>query len=255
MVRRLAFMLVAWMCLAGGAFAQAPAVTSLTFPALTGRVVDGGNLLSAADRTALTADLADLEAKTTDQLVIVTLSSLQGTTIEDYGYQLGRRWKIGQKDKDSGVLLIVAAAERKVRIEVGYGLEGTLTDAATKLIIENAILPAFRAGDFALGIRNGTGQIAQLLRAEAGTAPQAAGQAAPAGSNANAPVWPLILLGVFGVGLLIFCAVSGGAACRGIMQVLFVLALSGRGGSSGDRQSSFSGGGGSFGGGGSSGSW
>jgi uncharacterized protein len=255
-MRRLAFTLVALVCLAGGAFAQAPAVTSLTFPALTGRVVDGGNLLSAADRSALTSDLADLEAKTTDQLVVVTLPSLQGTTIEDYGYQLGRRWKIGQKDKDSGVLLIVAAAERKVRVEVGYGLEGTLTDAATKVIIENTILPAFRTGDFPLGIRNGATQIAQMLRADAGTAPRPPGQAAPAAwSGANGPVWPMILLGVFGVGLLIFCAVSGGAACRGIMHVLFIVALSGRGGSSGNRSSSFSGGGGSFGGGGSSGSW
>ena len=260
MIRRLAFILVAWLCLAGGAFAQTPTAppttTALTFPALTGRVFDGGGLLSAADRTALTADLADLEAKTTDQLVVVTLPSLQGTTIEDYGYQLGRQWKIGQKDKDSGVLLIVAAAERKVRIEVGYGLEGTLTDAATRIIIENTILPAFRTGDFALGIRNGVAQITQLLRPDAGTAPRPAGQATPAGTGANGPVWPMILLGVFGVGLLIFCAVSGGVACRGIMQILFVVALSGRGGSSGNgRSPSFSGGGGSFGGGGSSGSW
>ena len=250
-----AFTLLVWVCLAGGAFAQAPAATSLTFPALTGRVVDGANLLSATDRAALNSDLADLETKTTDQLVVVTLPSLQGTTIEDYGYQLGRRWKIGQKDKDTGVLLIVAATERKVRIEVGYGLEGTLTDATTRLIIENTILPAFRTGDFATGIRNGTIQIAQLLRADAGTAPRQARQAAPDGSNANASVWPMILLGVFGVGLLIFCAISGGGACRGIMQVLFLLALSGRGGSSGNRSQPFSGGGGSFGGGGSSGSW
>lgn len=255
MIRRLAFTLFAWVCLAGGAVAQAPAATSLTFPSLTGRVVDGGNLLSAAERAALTSDLADLEAKTTAQLVVVTLPSLQGTTIEDYGYQLGRGWKIGQKDKDSGVLLIVAAVERKVRIEVGYGLEGTLTDATTKLIIENTILPAFRTGDFGLGIRNGTAQIAQLLRADAGTAPRATAQASSAGSNANAPLWPIILLGVLGVGLLIFCAVTGGAACRGIMQILFLLALSGRENSSSNRSRPFSGGGGSFGGGGSSGSW
>ena len=256
MIRRLAFTLVTWFCLAGLSFAQAPAVTGLTFPALTGRVVDGGGLLSAADRAALTSDLADLEAKTTDQLVVVTLPSLQGRTIEEYGYQLGRFWKIGQKDKDSGVLLIVAAVERKVRIEVGYGLEGALTDATTRLIIENTILPAFKTGDFALGIKNGTAQIAQLLRADAGSAPGNVAHAAPATTlKPDTPVWPMILLGVFGIGLLIFCAVSGGAACRGIMQVLFVLALSGRGGSSGNQSQSFSGRGGSFGGGGSSGSW
>jgi uncharacterized protein len=125
MVRRIVITLIAWICLTGAGVAQ-----TLTFPELTGRVVDEAGLLSAADSAALTASLADLEARTTDQLVIVTLKSLRGTTIEDYGYQLGRRWKIGQKDKDSGVLLIVAASERKVRIEVGYGLEGTLTDAA-----------------------------------------------------------------------------------------------------------------------------
>jgi uncharacterized protein len=252
---RLAVTLVVWLCFAGGAFAQAPSVTALKFPALSGRVVDGAGLLSASDRSALTADLADLEATTTDQMVVVTLPSLQGRTIEDYGYQLGRFWKIGQKDKDSGVLLIVAAVERKVRIEVGYGLEGTLTDAATRLIIENTILPAFKTGDYALGIKNGTAQIVRLLRGNLGNAPRAATPGVPAGSSSDASVWPLILLGVAGVGLLIFCAVTGGAACRGIMQILFMVALSGRSGGSGNRSSSFSGGGGSFGGGGSSGSW
>ena len=253
MIRRLALALVGWLCLAGGALAQAPATPSLGFPALTGRVVDEAGLLPAADRASLTADLANLEARTTDQLVVVTLRSLQGTTIEDYGYQLGRRWKIGQKDRDSGVLLIVAAAEHQVRIEVGYGLEGTLTDAATKLIIENAILPAFKTGDFALGIRTGESQIAQLLLGEAAAANSVAAPVAQPASAA--PVWPLILFGVFCAGLLLFCAVRGGAACRGIMQLLYLVALSGGRGSSGDRSSSFSGGGGSFGGGGSSGSW
>ena len=256
MIRRLVFTLIAWASLAGGAFAQSPTATSLTFPTLTGRVVDDGGLLSAADRTALAGELADLEAKTTDQLVVVTLPLLQGATIEDYGYQLGRRWGIGQKDKDSGVLLIVAAAERKVRIEVGYGLEGTLTDAATRLIIENRILPAFRAGDFPGGIKGGVSGIIQVLGDAAVTRPGAAARgAAVAPPQAGTPVWVGVVLGLGGVGLLIFYAVKGGAACRGIMQLLLLLALSGRGGSSRGRSSSFSGGGGSFGGGGSSGSW
>ena len=107
--------------------------SSLTFPRLTGRVVDEAGILDAATRAELTQKLADLEAKSTDQLVVVTLRSLQGTSIEDYGYQLGRAWQIGQKGKNNGVLLIVAPNERKVRIEVGYGLEGTLTDAITSL--------------------------------------------------------------------------------------------------------------------------
>lgn len=252
MMRRAILAVVALLCLTAVGVAQ-----TLTFPTLTGRVVDDAGLLSPSDRAVLAASLADLEAKTTDQLVVVTLKSLQGTAIEDYGYQLGRNWKIGQKDKDSGVLLIVAAAERKVRIEVGYGLEGTLTDAATKLIIENAILPAFRTGDFAGGIRNGAGEIIQLLLRAGGRGapPTHAGTLPVRGESGNMPVWLVIVLGVGGVGLLIYCAVTGGAACRGLMQILLIVALSGRGGSSRGRSSSFSGGGGSFGGGGSSGSW
>ena len=110
-----------------------PRTGALTFPTLTGRVVDEANILDpATQRAALTQKLADLEAKSTDQVVVVTLKSLQGTSIEDYGYQLGRHWQIGQKDKNNGVLLIVAPNERKVRIEVGYGLEGTLTDLVSQ---------------------------------------------------------------------------------------------------------------------------
>ena len=250
MARRVIFAAIAWICLTCAGVAQ-----TLTFPALSGRVVDEAGLLSVADRAALTQSLADLEAKTTDQLVVVTLKSLQGTEIEDDGYQLGRHWKIGQKDKDSGALLIVAAGERKVRIEVGYGLEGTLTDAATKVIIENAILPRFKTGDFAGGITSGVADIIQLLGGDAASThgPTAA---APGNTRPNTLPWPLIVLGLVGVGLLIFCAVTGGGgACRAIMQIVFVMALSGRGGGSSPGESSFSGGGGSFGGGGSSGRW
>jgi uncharacterized protein len=242
---------VVWLC-----FVTIGAARALTFPALSGRVVDEAQLLMPAERASLTASLADLEAKTTDQFVIVTLKSLQGTTIEDYGYQLGRHWQIGQKDKNSGVLLIVAAAERKVRIEVGYGLEGTLTDALTKVIIENAIVPAFRSGNFAGGIKSGTDEIIRILRKEAGTLPVTANRGmAPTGPDAPMPVWLVIVLGVGAVALLIFCAVSGGSACRAIMQVLLIAAMSGRGGSSRGGSKPFSGRGGSFGGGGSSGSW
>ena len=252
---------LAWLCLAAAAMAQAPSTSTLSFPPLTGRVVDDAGLLSAGDRAALDTTLARLEAKTTNQLVVVTLKSLQGSAIEDYGYQLGRRWQIGQKDKNSGALLIVAPAERKVRIEVGYGLEGTLTDAATRLIIENAILPAFKTGDFPAGIKAGTALIAQLLGGDAGAgtgqvAPStvAPSPAAPSEVAGARPVWPAVLLALAVVAFVIFCAVSRGMACRAILQVMFFAALSGRNNSSGG-SSSFSGGGGSFGGGGSSGSW
>src|SRR5205085_8601810 len=109
----------------------------------------------AATRSALTQKLADFETKTTAQLVVVTLKSLQGTSIEDFGVQLGRHWQVGQKGKNNGALLIVAPNEHKVRIEVGYGLEGTLTDAITRLIIENSILPRFKANDYPGGIARG----------------------------------------------------------------------------------------------------
>ena len=136
---------------------------ALTFPPLSGRVVDEAGIFDPATRTALERKLADFETKTTGQLVVVTLKSLQGTSIEDYGYQLGRHWGIGQKEKNSGALLIVVPSERKVSIEVGYGLEGQLTDAVSRLIIENAIVPRFRAGDFVGGINRGVDDIIQAL--------------------------------------------------------------------------------------------
>lgn len=258
MIRHAVIAVVAWLCLTCSVIAQTVPAPTLTFPALLGRVVDDAGLLSEPDRDELTRSLADLDAKTTDQLIVVTLKTLQGRPIEDYGYQLGRAWGIGQKDKDSGALLIVAAAERKIRIEVGYGLEGTLTDATTKIIIEDTILPRFKAGDFPGGIKAGTAAIAQLLIGDAASArasPQAS-VSTDGRQSAPIPLWLVIVLGLGGVGLVIFCAVTGGRGpCRLIMQVLFMLALSGKGGSSQGRSSSFSGGGGSFGGGGSSGSW
>jgi uncharacterized protein len=137
------------------------------FPPLTGRIVDEAQLLSPADEQELTKTLTDLEAKSTDQLVIYTTNSLQGYEIEDFGYQLGRAWQIGQKDKNNGALLIVAPKDRKVRIEVGRGLEPQLTDIMTKLIIQNAILPAFRRGDFAAGIKAGVRDIRDVMLGDA----------------------------------------------------------------------------------------
>ncbi len=236
---------LAWICLSWTCLAQ-----TLTFPALTGRVVDEAGLFSEADRADITRALAGLETKTGDQLVVVTLKSLGGTSIEDYGYQLGRHWKIGQKDKDSGVLLIVAPNERSVRIEVGYGLEGTLTDAATKIIIETVILPRFRTGDYRGGVSAGADRIIQLLSDETG-----AKQAAATANVADQPVWSIILVALFAVAMLIYCVISGGILCQFLLQILYMLLSSGGGRSSGSSEGSFSGGGGSFGGGGSSGKW
>ncbi len=137
--------------------------SDINFPLLTGRVVDNAHILSSGAIAGLTQELADHEKQTTNQVVVVTLPSLQGQTIEEFGVQLGRHWGIGQKAKDNGVLLIVAPNERKVRIEVGYGLEGTLTDAKSSQIVYGVILPDFRAGKMEQGIVDGTKEILDVL--------------------------------------------------------------------------------------------
>src|SRR5258708_6252866 len=185
---------IAGLCLVFIAVAAA-AVAALTFPTLTGRVVDEAGILNAATRDALTAKLAALEAKTTDQLVVVTLKSLQGTSIEDFGVQLGRAWKIGQKDKNNGVVLIVAPNERKVRIEVGYGLEGALTDAVSRFIIENSIVPRFRANDVPGGIVRGIDDIIDVLTGDPEEWKRRAAK------RPEAPDWVAILLGLWAFGL------------------------------------------------------
>jgi uncharacterized protein len=242
--------------------AFASAASALTFPQLTGRVVDDAGILDPAAKAAIERKLADFEAKTTGQLVVVTLKSLQGTSIEDYGYQLGRAWGIGQKEKNSGALLIVAPNERKVRIEVGYGLEGNLTDAVSKLIIENAILPRFRAGDFSGGITRGVDDIIQAATVDPDEWKARANKRPDAQPGAlDVLVFLLFLFVVF----MIIRNVGrrgppgGGRPGRGGPMIVPVPIPWGSGSSrssggfSGD--GGFSGGGGSFGGGGASGSW
>ena len=138
-----------------------------TYPVLTGRVVDGANLLVPDVRQRLEDKLKAHEDKTSDQVVVATLPSLQDITIEDFANGLFRRWQLGQKAKNNGVLLIVAPKERKVRIEVGYGLEGALTDALSKVIITTAIAPKFKTGDFAGGIEAGVDAILTILAGDA----------------------------------------------------------------------------------------
>jgi uncharacterized protein len=154
------FLLGALLLFAPGGIALAQ---NYDFPQLTGRVVDEANILDPAARIDLETKLETLEKQTTTQFVVVTLKSLRGRTIEEYGYQLGRHWGIGQKGSNNGVLLIVAPNERKVRIEVGYGLEGTLTDAITSVIIQSVVLPRFRANDYPGGIQNGADAVIKVL--------------------------------------------------------------------------------------------
>jgi uncharacterized protein len=228
---------------------------ALDFPALSGRVVDDAGVLDEGTRAALTQKLAEFEAKTTDQFVVVTLKSLQGTSIEDLGVELGRHWQIGQRDKNNGVLLIVAPNERRVRVEVGYGLEGALTDAVSRLIIENGITPRFRAGDFAGGITRGVDDIISVLSGDAeewkARAARRPDTVSHTDSTRNDTIWPVIWV-VLVVMLVVFiCSMLAGALCAAILRLFAMLSLvSGRGSSGG-----FSGGGGSFGGGGASGRW
>src|SRR5918993_2497506 len=143
------------------------AALAQSFPQLTGRVVDAANLLKPEERAALEAKLKAHEDKTTDQVVVATLRSLEGTEIEDYANRLFRHWQLGQKGKDNGALLLVAPQERKVRIEVGYGLEGALTDALSKVIIATAIAPQFQKGNFAGGIDAGVDAMLSILTGDA----------------------------------------------------------------------------------------
>jgi uncharacterized protein len=157
---RLAVAFAAMLCTIAAALA-------LTFPALSGRVVDRANIISAETRSAIDQKLAALEAKSGIQLVVATVPSLEGEEIEPYANQLFRSWQLGEKTKNNGVLLLVAPNERRVRIEVGYGLEGTLTDALSKVIITNAITPRFKAGDFSGGIARGVDDIITVLTTDA----------------------------------------------------------------------------------------
>ncbi len=151
-------------CLALVLIATAVSVSAKPdFPKLTGRVVDDAGMLSSGAQARLTRMLAALEQANGDQVVVVTLPDLGGDSIETYGYQLGRAWGIGQKKKNNGALLIIAKKERAIRIEVGYGLEGQLTDARSSVIIHQVIEPAFKKGDFDAGVLQGTAAIVQLL--------------------------------------------------------------------------------------------
>ena len=189
---------VALLAVASPAFAQ-------SFPELTGRVVDQADLLDPAQEAELTARLAALETQSNRQLVVATVNSLEGYDIADYGYQLGRTWGIGQDgegeaEKDNGLILLVAPNERKVRVEVGYGLEGIMTDALSSIIIQNDILPQFRDNNMAGGIIAGVDRISTQLTLpedEARLIAQDAGQQASQGDGGNIGLmifWAFILI-------------------------------------------------------------
>lgn len=258
--KRMTLALAIVFAFAGAAFA-AP-----TFPPLTGRVVDDAHILSPDVQAQLTQKLADLEQRTSRQLVVVTLPSLQGYEIEDYGYQLGRAWGIGQKKLNNGVLFIIAPNEHRMRIEVGYGLEPILTDALSSVILNTAVLPKFKSGDMQGGVVDGTNAIVEQLLLDAPAAKarvaQAEQQAKDRDSGSGLDPGTVIFIIIIVIFILGRLFGGGGRGGGGGMGALPWIILSGMGGGRGGGfggggfgGGGFSGGGGGFGGGGSSGSW
>jgi len=276
-------MTILWLCLL---FLALPAQAQ-TFPKLTGRVVDAAHLLTPEQVLDLTSKSAALEAQTKRQFVVATIPSLEGRPIEQYGYQLGRAWGIGQKGEDDGVILLIAPKERKVRIETGYGARVFLTDAMASVIVRNAILPRFKQNppDYGGGIIAGADQIIKQMslppeqaQRNINSAEQAQ-RARATDSPGFGPIifWIVIILFVI---MPVVRGLAGGGRGRRYQRrkggdggispwvVLWGLNELSRGsrrggwggggfggGGGGFGGGGFSGGGGSFGGGGASGSW
>lgn len=256
-----ALLVLAFLLLPGLARAQ-------SFPELTGPVVDQANILPTDVEARLAEKLTALKAQSQRELVVVTLPDLQGYEISDYGYQLGRHWQLGTKDKNEGAMLIIAPKERKVRIEVGYGLEPVLTDGLSSLIISQQIVPRFKAGDMPGGIEAGTDAIIRQLTLPADKAAQIAAKAQKQDKAHGVPfgvvVWLIIFFLFFVLPML--RRMGGGRHYRGsglgpviVWEVLNAAAHASRGGGGGGwgggGGGSWGGGGDSFGGGGASGSW
>ncbi|WP_423824103.1 TPM domain-containing protein [Salinisphaera sp. SPP-AMP-43] len=235
------------------------------FPQLTGRVVDNADMLSPATEQRLTRILSGLEQSNGDQVVVVTLPDLDGHSIESYGYQLGRSWGIGDQHKDNGALLIISKKDRAIRIEVGYGLEGQLTDAKSSVIIHRIIEPAFKKGDFDAGVLQGTAAIVQVLGGKPPSELAAQASEAMQHNQSNRPsLGHTLMFFVLLVAIIALFGGGGGGGRGGRRRrrgmPWFIPVGGGFGGSAGGLGGGgfgggFSGGGGSFGGGGASGGW
>lgn len=252
-----------WWCLLGVLWLSS-AFAEVAVPELFQRVTDLTGTLTASQAQALESKLADFEAKKGAQIGVLIVPTTQPETIEQYSIRVVDKWKLGRKRVDDGVLLLVAKTDRKLRIEVGRGLEGALNDATAKRIIAEVITPAFKAGDFAGGITAGTDSILKVVTGEVLPVPQA--------SEDEADGWILVgLAGVFlflfGAGFYLIWTKSGTSTYRRSWgkshrqrnsETTSSWSWGGSSDSSSSRSSSsdsFSGGGGDFGGGGSSGDW
>ncbi|HDZ57236.1 MAG TPA: methanol dehydrogenase [Pseudomonas xinjiangensis] len=237
---------------ATGLAAQEDTAEGPVIPELTGRVVDQAEMLSTQAEAQLTQMLAGHEQATSEQVVVVTVPSLQGRSIEEFGVEVGREWGIGQEGEDNGALLIVARDDRRLRIEVGYGLEGRLTDAQSSVIINGIITPAFQQGNFEQGIVEGAAAMIQVL----GGDPLRTAAGRPVAQQPEQPP-----AGIFALLFLVVMFLIGGGRRggrggfgRALLAGALLGGMGGRGGGMGGG-GGFGGGGGGFGGGGASGGW
>lgn len=255
MKRWLIYFILLLQCFFAACAIAAPQIPPKPTAAAGIYVQDYAQVLSAEDKRRLLRIGQELDDKTTAQLAVVTVKTLDGQPIEDYALSILREWGIGSKEKNNGALIVVAVQDRRSRIEVGYGLEGLLTDGLTGRIQDQAMIPYFRKGNYATGIVNGYAVTASLIAKDAGvqlTSINSEQIAVPAKTTNNTdqeyPFWLKLLIGTGIVLLLIIDNLFLGGV---LTQMLFFMFLRGRGGGGG--RGGF--GGGSGGGGGSSRSW
>lgn len=243
-----------------------PAQAEIKLPVFQGRITDEAALIKPEDRLAIEEQLKALEAKSTDQIAVLTVNSLGGVAIEEFGLEAGRKWGIGQKNQDNGIVLIVAPNERKVRIEVGRRLEPQMTDALSKLIIENGMLPAFRRGDYSGGIRAGVRDINDVLLGDE----EAVKERARGGLPGPGPDYAAMIFIAIWLAIFVFIMYQQYKQASQMPQSsnrqgrrrrwsdnggAVVIPGSSGGWPGGNSGGGWSGGGGDFGGGGSSGNW
>jgi uncharacterized protein len=236
------------------ALAPRPA-PAIDYPRLDAPVVDMAGLLSSSQRSALEQKLLAFQRATGHQVVVHTRPTLGGMAIEQYSIELAERWKVGRAGANDGVIVIVVPEDREMRIEVGYGLEGTLPDAVAGRIIDQVMLPEFRSGDFARGIDRGVDAVLAAVR----------GESLPPGQTFRGPPPypspPEPSLGVFGwlIVILVIVAIMSRGGGRRHRRYGGYTSYGGFGGGrsswGGGRRGGYSGGGGRFGGGGASGKW
>lgn len=255
MKRWLIYFILLLQCFFAACATAAPQIPPRPTAAAGIYVQDYAQVLSAEDKRRLLSIGQELDNKTTAQLAVVTVKNLDGQPIEDYALSILREWGIGSKEKNNGALIVVAVQDRRSRIEVGYGLEGLLSDGLTGRIQDQAMIPYFRKGNYAAGIVNGYAVTASLIAKDAGvqlTSINSEQIAVPAKTTNNTdqeyPFWLKLLIGAGIVLLLIIDNLFLGGV---LTQMLFFMFLRGRGGGGG--RGGF--GGGSGGGGGSSRSW